>query len=375
MRPGVSIIMPCFNAEEYVETAIESVLKQEVPVELIVIDDQSTDNTGDILARYSTDVNVLQSGNKGVAHARNRAIEHLTGQYTVLLDADDALAPNSLGSLLHRAGKNRNCIVYGAFSSWDRKMKRRLHLHRPVRLRGDPLSVLAYRNISPPGAVMFPTEAFEKVGTFDQAVAGCEDWDFMIRLARAGFSFKPVNKEVFYYRRIPLSASNRAKTMLLSGLEVIRRCHNRDERIRDDLYRHGYRNMDMDTNLFNYHGVCLGIASFSPGPSAVEEIIRTMSIPEKPDWDGFGNAFRLSVWWNSLVTDGSREEMIVEALKRCVLEITEAVGNESWCRDMIKNMLFPDLKPLLFRPGPKKSIRLFKEWRIAREIFNSFEIQ
>ena len=92
MRPSeVSIIMPCFNAGPYVQSAIESVLAQDIPVQLIAVNDGSTDNTLDVLAKFSSDIHVIDSKNGGVANARNQAVVHVKGRYTLLLDADDEL--------------------------------------------------------------------------------------------------------------------------------------------------------------------------------------------------------------------------------------------------------------------------------------------
>ncbi len=373
MKHQVSIIMPCYNAGEYVGAAIESVLKQTIPVQLIVIDDQSTDNSPQILQRYSADIQILQSDQKGVAHARNIAIGQLSGRYTLLLDADDMVAPGGITYLLDGMAEVDNKVVYGSFSSWDKTMQKRLHLHRFARLGKDPMSHLVRSNISPPGAILFPTDAFEKVGLFDQDVAGCEDWDFIIRLARTGYCFSGINKEVFYYRRVPLSASNQAMKMLFSGLEVIRRCHMGDPRVQGDLFSEGYRSNDLDNNLFSYQAACFGASLLSTGDEC-QKILHALKIPAKPDWKKFGEAFRKSIWWNSLAGGGKQRELILEAQIRCVNLIREVAGHHDWSEKMIGSVLFPDFAELLQRPGPQKAWRLLREWQLARQIYKKVGI-
>lgn len=88
----VSVIMPAYNCENYIRTAIESVLVQKVPLELIVIDDNSDDGTADVIQSFSRDSRVIyvrNSSNLGVAQSRNKGIEMARGKYIAFLDADD----------------------------------------------------------------------------------------------------------------------------------------------------------------------------------------------------------------------------------------------------------------------------------------------
>lgn len=88
----VSVVMPVYNGEQYIKMAIESVLAQQVTVELIVINDHSTDNTGYILKEYETDerVRIIENAtNIGVAESRNIGIRMAKGNYIAFLDADD----------------------------------------------------------------------------------------------------------------------------------------------------------------------------------------------------------------------------------------------------------------------------------------------
>jgi len=367
-KADISIIMPCYNAGQFLTTAIESVLTQGVPIQLIAVDDGSADNTLEILAGYSGDIQVLKSDHQGVANARNKAIDHINSRYTLLLDADDALAPGSLGYLLQQGSRNDRAVVYGNFSSWDKTLQKKLHVHKPASLGKSPLSLLVKRNISPPGAILFPTDAFARIGRFDQTVASCEDWDFVIRLARAGYRFIRLNREIFYYRRLLSSASNQAYRMLVSGCEVIRRCHERDGRITGDLYADGYNKEQRDANLLYYHAVCMGISSLSSNTDIFREIVHSVRAPVNADWVEFGKAFRLSVWWNSLAVEGDQEQLIREAQSRSISLIKQTAGHQEWCRNMVLGILSPDFRELLLRPGPRKALRLFREWKMARQI-------
>ena len=97
--PVVSICMPAYNAEDYVAAALDSVLGQTWSnLEIIVVNDGSTDGTAGVLDRYSDEarVTVIHQENQGAAAARNRGFEASTGDYIQYLDADDLLHPRKV---------------------------------------------------------------------------------------------------------------------------------------------------------------------------------------------------------------------------------------------------------------------------------------
>jgi glycosyltransferase involved in cell wall biosynthesis len=101
-RPLISVMIPAYEAEDYLAEAIQSVLEQDhEPVEIIVVDDGSTDGTGDVAARFP-EVRYLRQDNAGNGAARNTAVAQATGELFAFLDADDRLVPTAL-STLYRA--------------------------------------------------------------------------------------------------------------------------------------------------------------------------------------------------------------------------------------------------------------------------------
>ena len=106
-KPVLSIIIPIYNAEEYLEECLESVINQEVPFdeyEIICIDDGSTDNSNLILEKYNKQIDnltVFHQNNSGVSVARNRGLELAKGTYIWFVDADDFISINAIELLLH----------------------------------------------------------------------------------------------------------------------------------------------------------------------------------------------------------------------------------------------------------------------------------
>lgn len=94
--PTISVVIPCFDYERFVASAIESVLANDrAPDELIVVDDGSTDGSASVVERYE-EVTLVRKENGGMASALNRGIAEATGEVIVLLDADDLAAPGRL---------------------------------------------------------------------------------------------------------------------------------------------------------------------------------------------------------------------------------------------------------------------------------------
>ena len=122
----ISVIIPCFNDGNYLHEAIESVLAQSYKnVEIIVIDDGSTDNTKLVVQKFPQ-IKYIYQANQGVSSARNAGIFHSGGDYICFLDADDWLLPQALETNIRVIEGNNECaFVSGGYIS--------VHMHYPYR--------------------------------------------------------------------------------------------------------------------------------------------------------------------------------------------------------------------------------------------------
>lgn len=115
MNELVSIIIPAYNVQNYVSKAIESALHQSYQyVEIVVIDDGSTDNTWNILLKYKQEdhrVKIFRQQNLGVSSARNNALQKVTGTWIMFLDADDWIEADTVDVLINMAEKYRDYLV------------------------------------------------------------------------------------------------------------------------------------------------------------------------------------------------------------------------------------------------------------------------
>ena len=195
-KPRISIIIPCYNHATYLREAIESALAQEYPnIEVIIIDDGSTDNTDAIASRYEEKIILLQQENKGLSAARNAGIRISSGEFILCLDADDRILPAFC--TLTAAVLSNNASVGIVATGW--RFFGELNytvVPRAVSL----VEQLATNPIS--CSALFRKSDWELVGGFDESMHdGFEDWELWIRLRKRGYELEVVPEILFEYRR------------------------------------------------------------------------------------------------------------------------------------------------------------------------------
>lgn len=119
MLPLVSVIMPAYNAEQYIDKAIESVLLQTYSnLELIIVEDCSTDNTLDVIRRYTDERIILEKNpaNRGIAYSTNRGIELSRGKYLALLDDDDMAAADRIALQVEYLESHEQIDILGGWT-------------------------------------------------------------------------------------------------------------------------------------------------------------------------------------------------------------------------------------------------------------------
>ena len=112
----LSIIIPVYNQEKYIEECLNSVLTQKTKYkfETIVINDGSTDHTGELLEKYKDRVVLRTQENRGFSGARNRGLSDLRGRYLMFVDSDDLLLPDAIEALMNTACESDADIVEGS---------------------------------------------------------------------------------------------------------------------------------------------------------------------------------------------------------------------------------------------------------------------
>ena len=222
MKPLISVMIGAYNAAPYLGEAIESVLAQDYePIELIVVDDGSTDGTADV-ARSFAQVQVIQQENGGNGAARNRAVENASGELYAFLDADDRFTPGKL--TLQKAALDADPgldIVFGhvrEFLSPELDEETRAGLRPPA---PDPMPWTA------PNLMLVRHESFERVGPFTTAVRVGVTVDWFARAAEAGLRYSILPDVVLERRLHTQNNGLRESASRSQYLEVIRQAMER----------------------------------------------------------------------------------------------------------------------------------------------------
>jgi len=178
-----SVIIPTCDRLPLLETAVRSVLCQTYDnLELIVVDDGSSDGTGDALSRISDRrLSCISQANKGASSARNRGLEMSKGGYIAFLDSDDRWKPEKLQRTCEYINKYPDTSIFHTEEVWYRggKLLNQKQKHKKPSGR-------VYRKALPICCISLSTavvkkEVFEAVGTFDETLEACEDYDFWLR--------------------------------------------------------------------------------------------------------------------------------------------------------------------------------------------------
>jgi len=189
MLPLVSVIIPTYNSGSYLKEAVESALGQDYPnLEVIVIDDGSTDESLSLLTPYFNRVLIILSQNFGAASARNFGIMESSGEYLAFLDSDDKWLPNKISVQIKQMLEEKLDLIYCAgqeFGSTSGVGK----IHAPM-FKGDCYEFFKKypsRDIVAigPSGVVLKKSILHKSGIFDTKIpAPSEDWDFFRRYSR-----------------------------------------------------------------------------------------------------------------------------------------------------------------------------------------------
>ncbi len=204
--PLISCIVPVFNGERYLGEALDSIFAQTYrPLEVIVVDDGSTDGTPDVVARYGEQVAYLKQANAGPAAARNRGLSVAKGEFVAFLDADDLWHEEKLARQMarFRARPELELCITHIKNFWVPELK-----HEEERLRNTPVA----RDQPGSSQTWLARRAlFERVGMFDATLVHRDVMDWMMRLRRQGGVSETLN-EVLVYRRIHKNNLNRQRS-------------------------------------------------------------------------------------------------------------------------------------------------------------------
>ena len=210
-QPLVSVIITNYNYGQYIKEALDSVVAQTYKnIELIVIDDGSTDDSVEIIDQFKKDhpsAVVIKQKNKGVVFARNKGLEKLKGDYLVFLDSDDKLPNNYIEVLVNKAETEQADVVYTDLQRFDGE-------NEVIEYPEFSLDIIKNTNIAHASSLIRVKSI--KSHRFDEHLnkRSHEDWDFMLGLALMRNKFSKSNDVKLNYRAHGQSRSTTSGELL-----------------------------------------------------------------------------------------------------------------------------------------------------------------
>ncbi len=257
----VSVIVPAYNAERYITECMDSVLSQAGGhrVQLIAVNDRSTDRTGELLSRYCglPDVTLLELHRGGsAARARNEGLLHAVGRYILFLDSDDVLAPGAIDSLLRAVGRLEADVVQGGWQYIDEggtrgAFQRYADAVYVGKCRADRFDLPGM-----PWGKLYRRELFSDI-RFPPAYSCCEDTIIHFLIFRRAQRVASVGENVYFWRRNPsgITAGSQSTPRALQSYWIMEELLDADVRLglpRDELF---LRSLVMQLSGFLYSNV------------------------------------------------------------------------------------------------------------------------
>ncbi len=218
--PLVSVVIPCYNSARFLGEAIESVLMQTYPrIEIIVVDDGSTDETAQIARFYP--VHYIYQANRGISAARNAGIAHTQGKYVLFLDHDDRLLPMCVETGVMLLEEHPECAVAVGEHRYIGADGRQIGYSNKQAAGRDHYRMLLEHNfIETPCSALHRRSGLALTGVFDESVQGAEDHELYLRTARQS-TWIAHEAPVAEYRLHDSNTSRDAEQMLLVSYRVL----------------------------------------------------------------------------------------------------------------------------------------------------------
>jgi glycosyltransferase involved in cell wall biosynthesis len=202
----VSVVIPCYNAELFLRETVESALRQDYPdVEIVLVDDGSTDGTANLIRSFRSQVRAEFGPNRGPSAARNRGTALATGSFIQYLDADDLLLPGAIRKRVQALAASGADVAY---SDWQRLEEQAGGLFSPgevvsrtiEEVHPDPEIACFSDFWAPPAALLYRRSIVDRIGSWNESLPVIQDARFLLDAALHGARFVHVSGVGAYYR-------------------------------------------------------------------------------------------------------------------------------------------------------------------------------
>jgi glycosyltransferase involved in cell wall biosynthesis len=234
--PTFSIVIPAYQAARSIGEAVASALTQTLPPhEVIVCDDGSTDDVASVLKPFLDRIVLLRRPHRGAGAARNTAVRAASGDFVVMLDADDVYDRERLRALGELAAARPDLDILGTDAYYERAgyVERRLYESIEFAVERQRTKIIEYCFIAWPA---LRRARVLEIGGFDEspAIAPAEDWDLFLRLILGGSRAGIVAEPLMRYRRHPASATADRARALWSRVAVLEKARHHEALAREE---------------------------------------------------------------------------------------------------------------------------------------------
>ena len=204
--PKVTVIIPCYNREKFVKATIDSALSQTYPnIEIVAVDDGSTDGTRHVLEKYGERIKILEHPgciNKGQSAAINLAMRSTDSEYVAILDSDDVWVPEKIERQVEFLEKHPDVgLVYANGFAIDENGNSLYKIINEGHVEtNNPERALLECHFNVPSNALVRRTAFNKAGEFDETLRSAQDHDMAIRLSEV-VKLAYINEDLWFYRR------------------------------------------------------------------------------------------------------------------------------------------------------------------------------
>ena len=221
-KPLISVIIPVFNGEKFISEAIDSILQQHYhPLEIIVVNDGSTDETKQILTPYLHTIRYIEKENAGVATARNVGVKAASGLFMAFLDADDIWHPEKLNHHLGEFDRYNDLdISLGLTISGEDNLEESFNWEFGEQQAGFQLLL---------GSSLIRKSAFEKVGLFDEELELGEDTDWFFRAREQSLKIAICEKVLLFQRKHAGNITNNKLKFNFYVFKVLKKAKDRKQ--------------------------------------------------------------------------------------------------------------------------------------------------
>lgn len=220
--PLVTIVTPTYNRAQHIGETLQSILAQDHPaIEVIVIDDGSTDGTSDVLAEFGSRISVIRIANSGQTAAVNKGFASAHGDYLMVVNDDDPLRSGAVAALVEALEANLDVLV--AYPDWDLIDSDGTTVMHMSPLHYSFADMLRYDVCLPGPGAMFRRRVLDIVGGWDERFRWVADYDFWLRIGMIGPMMRVPERLATWRRHVDCAtlASSRLD-MALEQIDVMR---------------------------------------------------------------------------------------------------------------------------------------------------------